>query len=233
MLALRPQTRFLLRGSALVIGFLTLWWFVLLNPLLYALEGMGGVFGRLVFGGKSGELIRENPGGDWTFHVPLEMTIPASPVQVAQQVHSIDFDMPRADIIAFTFSLPVFWAIVLAAPGLRRNLRPLATGTAIMVGAELVLLLWFAEISARKSAAQLVGQPADTWLLRFGEYLAVTVIPYAIPFVVALGVHRELRWQIFQWGTDPDTPPRPKPQVDRSRKQRRQANVSKRTNQAR
>src|SRR6185436_18027812 len=123
---LKPQTQFLLRGSALLIALLSLWWFVLLNPMLYVLQGGASLFGRQ---------IQETPSGDWTFRVPLEMIIPASPGQAAQQVHSIDFDMPRTDIIAFTFSLPVFWAIVLAAPGLRRNLRPLATGTAIMVGA--------------------------------------------------------------------------------------------------
>jgi hypothetical protein len=203
---LKPQTRFLLRGSALLIALLSLWWFVLLNPLLYALEGAGGVAGRLVFGGKSGELIQETPTGDWTFRVPLEMTIPAAPGQPAQQVHSIDFDMPRTDIIAFTFSLPVFWAVALAIPGFRRNLRPLAIGTAIMAGVELVFLLIFAEISAHKAAAQLVAGSqgaGEEWLLHFGEYLTVSVLPYAVPFIVAFAVNRDLRWQVFQWGTDP------------------------------
>jgi hypothetical protein len=227
---LKPQARFLLRGSALLIGLLTLWWFVLLNPMLAVLEGSGSVLGSLVFGGKSGELITENPSGDWTFQVPLELTIPASPGQpVAQQVHSIDFDMPRGDVIAFTFSLPVFWAIAMAAPGLRRNLQPLIFGTLLMAGVELLLLLVFAEISAHKAAAQLVtgAQGAGlAWMLHFGEYLTVSVIPYAAPFVVALLVHRELRWQIFQWGSDsavsPEASGNDRTQVPpRLRKQRR------------
>lgn len=206
---LKPQTRFLLRGSTLLIGMLTLWWFVLLNPMLAVLEGSGGVVGGWVFGGKSGELINETPSGDWTFRVPLEMIVPATPEQpVAQQIHSIDFDMPRGDVIAFTFSLPVFWAIALAAPGLRRNLSPLLVGTLVMIGVELVLLLLFAEVSARKAATQLVpGSGAGmAWLLHFGEYLTVTVIPYAAPFMVALAIHRELRWEMFRWGSDPSLP---------------------------
>ena len=78
---LKPQTRFLLRGSALLIGLLTLWWFALLNPMLAVLQGSGGVLGGLILGGKNGELINENPSGDWTFCVPLELTVPASPEQ--------------------------------------------------------------------------------------------------------------------------------------------------------
>jgi hypothetical protein len=206
---LKPQTRFLLRGSALLIALLSLWWFALLNPMLSVLETAGGVLGGLVFGGRSGELIQETPSGDWTFRVPLEMTLPASPGQPAQQVHSIDFDMPRTDVIAFTFSLPVFWAVVLAAPGMRRNLRPLALGTAVMIVVELILLLVFAQISARKAAAQLVpgAQSAGAaWLLHFAEYLTVSVLPYAVPFVAAFAVHPELRWHVFRWGTDPSIP---------------------------
>jgi hypothetical protein len=48
---LKPQTRFLLRGSALLVGLLTLWWFALLNPMLAVLHGSGGVLGGLVLGG--------------------------------------------------------------------------------------------------------------------------------------------------------------------------------------
>ena len=96
MQKLKPQTRFLLRGSALLIGLLTLWWFVMLNPLLSTLEAAGGMLGALVLGGRSGELIHENPSGDWSFRVPLEKTIPATAGQPAQQLHSIDFDMPRS-----------------------------------------------------------------------------------------------------------------------------------------
>jgi hypothetical protein len=214
---LKPQTRFLLRGSALLVGLLSLWWFLLLSPMLFLLKGAAGAF----------LLIQENPSGDWTLRVPLEKTLPATPQQpVAQQVHSIDFDMPRSDVIAFTFSLPVYWAIILAAPGVRRNLRPLLVGTAVMAAVELAMLLVFAGISARNTAAQLTGgeDAVGQWARHFGEYLLANVLPYATPFVVALSLHRGLRAEIFPWSNAveaPVTPPPPeRAQGRRSKKDR-------------
>ena len=212
MSKLKPQTRFLLRGSILLVGLLSLWWFLLLSPMLYMLKGAAGAF----------LLILENPSGDWTLRVPLEMTLPATPQQpVAQQVHSIDFDMPRSDVIAFTFSLPVFWAIILAAPGVRRNLRPLLVGTAVMAAVEVAMLLVFAEISARNTAAQLSGgeDGVGKWARQFGEYLLASVLPYATPFVVALSLHRGLRAEIFPWSTAA-VAPASEPAVDRVQKRR-------------
>ena len=191
---LKPQARFLLRGSSLMVGLLSLWWFALLPPMVDALRGAAGVF----------LLIQETPAGDWTLRVPLEMTLPATAERpVAQQVHSIDFDLPRGDVIAFTFSLPVFWAIILAAPGWRQSLRPLVVGTAIMTAVELAMLLAFAEISAHNAASQLTGG-ADAfgrWARHLGEYLLASVLPYATPFVVALVVHGGLRGEILAWNT--------------------------------
>jgi hypothetical protein len=209
---LKPQTRFLLRGSVLLVGLLSLWWFLLLSPLLYMLKGAAGAF----------LLIQENPSGDWTLRVPLEKTLPATPQQpVAQQVHSIDFDVPRSDVIAFTFSLPVYWAIILAAPGVRRNLRPLLVGTAVMAAVELAMLLVFAEISARNTAAQLAGgtDAVGKWARQFGEYLLASVLPYATPFVVAMWLHRGLRAEIFPWSNTVEAPASPPP-VDRARRRR-------------
>lgn len=73
---------------------------------------------------------------------------------------------------------------------------------------ENVLVVWFMEISAHKVAAQLYvsqGQPAS-WPLRFGEYLVVNVIPYAAPFLMAIALHRELRWQMLRWGSAEASP---------------------------
>ena len=209
---LKPQTRFLLRGSVLLVGLLSLWWFLLLSPMLYMLKGAAGAF----------LLIQENASGDWTLRVPLEMTLPATPQQpVAQQVHSIDFDIPRSDVIAFTFSLPVFWAIILAAPGVRRNLRPLLVGTAVMAAVEVAMLLVFAEISARNTAAQLSGgeDAVGKWARQFGEYLLASVLPYATPFVVALSLHRGLRAEIFPWSNAVEAPASAPP-VDRAQRRR-------------
>jgi len=194
-----PQTRFLLRGSALVIGLLTLWWFVLVGPMLYMLKSAAGSF----------VWIQENPSGDWTLRVPLEKTLPVtSQRSVPVQIHSIDFDMLRSDVITFTFSLPVFWAIILAAPRPRRNLGPLLWGTAVMSMVELILLLLFAQITAHNAASQLAGaqDTSGKWIRHLGEYLVVNVLPYAVPFVVALSLHRDLRGQVFAFATEADRP---------------------------
>jgi hypothetical protein len=123
-------------------------------------------------------------------------------------MRSIDFDLARSDAGSFTFGLPVFWAIILAAPGVRRNLRPLIQGTLAMACGEILFLLMFAEVFARKTAAQLTQSQnaAANGLLHFGDYMVMGVIPYVLPFVIAIWQHRELREQIFHWGGVADQP---------------------------
>jgi len=191
-MAFEPQTRFLLRGSALLICLLTFWWFVLLGPMLYLLKGAAGVFLS----------IEESASGGWTLRVPLEKTLPPTPQQpVARQIRSIDFDMPRGDAITFLFSLPVYWAIILAAPGVRRNFRPLVVGTLVMSAAEIALLLGFAELTALSAASEWTGDGYFAeWVRQVGVYLIVNALPYAAPFMVAISLHRELRSEVFGEG---------------------------------
>ena len=195
MRVLEPQTRFLLRGSALLAGLLTLWWFMLLSPMLFVLKCAAGAF---VF-------IQETSQGDWSIRVPFEKIVPATRKHpVAQEIRSIDFDLPRDDAIAFTFSLPVYWAIILAAPGGRRRLRSLLLGTVLVSATELALFLIFAQITARNAASQFGGieDAGDKWIRHLGEYMVVNFLPYALPFVVALSIHRELRVQVLALGED-------------------------------
>jgi hypothetical protein len=225
MPAVKPQTRFLLRGSALLISLLIVWWFFLVNPLLFFLRGALEVSGSLFYGSAvARELVTETPSGDWSFRVPMEIVLPPSPEHpTGAQVHSIEFDMPRSDVTAFTFSLPVFWAIVLAAPGIRRALWPLIQGTVLVTILEIVLVVCFVQISAHKVAAQFYppqGQAAS-WLLRFGEYMVVNVIPYAAPFLIAIALHRELRWQMFRWESAAAEIPPPKPGASRGSQPRK------------
>lgn len=210
MLTLNPQARFLLRGSALLIGLLTAWWFFLQDPMLFLLKNSVEAIGGVVLNVPSKKLVTEAPNGDWTFELPLEFGAPgASSDRRPIQVHSIDFDVARGDVSAFTFSLPVFWAIVLAAPGAWRNGRVLLLGTLLMAAAEIVLLLICVEIFAHKTAAQM-SQSHDAianWFFRFGEYLVVLAFPFIAPFVFAVWLHRDLRAQILGW-TNTDLLPR-------------------------
>jgi hypothetical protein len=173
--------------------------------MLSVLQGAGDIAARLVFGGKSGEFMREDASRNWTFRVPKKITVPAwAATPAAQQIVSIDFDMPRTDVIAFTFSQPVFWAVVLAAPGPRRNLRCILAGTGLIGLVQVTLLLTFAATSAHRAVTEVLSLPLgafETWLLRFGEYLTVLVIPFAAPIVIAFAVHRELRRDVLGWPT--------------------------------
>jgi hypothetical protein len=201
MMSLSPATRFLLRGSALVVALLTLWWLSPLNPLLSLLRQTTLGIGAVLAPGPSTLTITEIDNGDWAFTVPIEATLPRTADRPgALRIHSIDFDLARSDAGAFTFGLPVFWAVMLAAPGLRRNLRPLLWGTLAMALSEVALVLITAETVAHMSLANLlpVQDPMGGWFLRFSQHLTVNSIPYLLPFAVALWVHRELREQIFQ-----------------------------------
>jgi hypothetical protein len=202
MTAASPQSRFLLRGSVLLILLLALWWFVLANPLLFLLRGFMETFGSTILGGNPSELVQETAAGDWRMRVPLEAIVqdPTQPSGLLR-IHSVDFDIARSDVITFTFSLPVFWAIVLAAPGIRRAAQPLVTGTLWVAVLEIVLLLIYVEIFAHNAAAQSTHSQSElsAWFLRFGEYLVILVIPYAAPFLIAISVHRELRSQMLGW----------------------------------
>jgi hypothetical protein len=81
-----------------------------------------------------------------------------------------------------------------------------------MAAVELVMLLVFAEISAHNTAAQLAGggDALGQWARRLGEYLLASVLPYAMPFVMALWLHHGLRGHILAWSdivAAPVTPP--------------------------
>jgi hypothetical protein len=185
----KPQTRFLLRGSSLLIGVLVLWWFVLSTPLLFLLRGSLEFTGSLIFGGNTRDIVTLTPSGDWSVRVPLEKVV-------------VEFDVARADVITFTFSLPVYWAIMLAMPGIRRSVRPLVLGTVVVAALEVIMLLVFIEISAHRAAAQMAGVEDETsrYIRRFGEYMVVNVVPYAAPFLIAISLHVDLRRQILGWG---------------------------------
>ena len=71
-----------------------------------------------------------------------------------------------------------------------------------MGGVELAQLLAFAQITALDGAAQMTGteDAAGNWIRHVGVYLVVSVLPYLVPFVVALSLHRELRKEVFSLG---------------------------------
>lgn len=201
MPALKFQTRFLLRATMLLTGLLIIWWFLLQSPMRSMLKTSAQACGGLAFGLPASKLLTEAPNGDWTFEIPLDFN------SGRVQYHSINFDLARSDVSAFTFSLPVYWAIMLALPGAWRSRRALIQGTLLMAVLEIVLLLGFAEILAHKLAAQMAEShdAMTTWLLSFGNNLVLIAIPYVAPFVAAIWLHPELRRQMFGAALPPES----------------------------
>jgi hypothetical protein len=200
MLTLRPHARFLLRSSVLLIGMLGLWWFVLRAPMLFLLRESETVVLRLLSSNGSKEPITEDPSGDWSFRIPVDNTERALSRDTGPvRFRAIEFTIARADVVLFTFSVPVYWAIALAAPGVRSALRPLLWGTAVMAVVEVISLLALVEIGAHAAIAQI--RPSvdglDAWLREFGNDLIVGVIPFAAPVLAAVAFHPGLRSQIF------------------------------------
>lgn len=188
--------RFLLSASLWLTAFLLVWSFGLQNPMLFLLRASEELTLRLA-GTGAGDPITEEPSGDWTFRIPVH----DSAVQKAGavKIRSIDFTMPRGDVILFTFSLPVFWAIMLAARIDKAALTAFFWGTAAMGLTEVILLFLFLQMSAYGVLTQFHASPNEIarWLRDLGTYLIVSVIPFILPIVAALTFHRRLREQFF------------------------------------
>jgi hypothetical protein len=196
---LSAQTRFLARGSALLTLLLLAWWFALQEPMLVVLNRGVQFADGFLYNYPASKLISTAPNGDWTFELPIEFTVSQNGAPV--RAHSIAFDMARADVSTFTFSLPVFWAVTLAAEWTARTRRALWRGTLICGAAEIVLLMIEVQIFAHREIAKL-SQSHDAllgWFLHLSDYLVVSVLPYIGPFVLAIWLHEELRAQILGW----------------------------------
>ena len=196
------QSRFLLRGSSLLIGLLILWWFVLQNPMAAVLQRTAQGVGAVLLGVPASKMIVEAGNGDWTFEVPIEFdSAPDASNGLAKHYRSINFDMSRSDVNAFTFSVPVFLAIVLAAPWSTRSLGVLVKGTVLLALMEIALLLLFAEVFAHKTAGRMALSTSafQSWVFHLGEYMVLNVVPYIAPFVIALWLHLDLRSMVFGW----------------------------------
>jgi hypothetical protein len=135
---------------------------------------------------------------------------------------SIDFTVPRSDLMVFTFGLPVYWAIALAATP--RGFGALIKGSVLLAAIEILSLLGFVKCEAWSVMAQLHSSSSGLaqWSLELGNYLTANIIPDAAPFLIAVSLHRQLRSQIFPSGPSPAAPADSSaPQKIRRRRSRR------------
>lgn len=181
--------RFLIRGSILLIVILVLWRTVLVDPLLmllrFQMEGILPSHGTVAGAATS----------DWYFTFPLTLS---------GATYTANVTIPRKDIVAFTFAIPVYWAISLAMPlgkaEFKSWLFSLIAGTVLVDFINILLLLTFLNVQIWKILQQVrpTAGGFTTWGYSLAEYLAVAVIPYIAPILTAISFHKELRKQIFR-----------------------------------
>ena len=189
-----PHLRFLVRGSLLLTAMLTLWWFALQSPLLFALRVAEEAANRMLprFGAAS--RITLNDSGDWNFLVPASGIRQGAAGSV--RVNSVEFTIPRNDVVLFTVSLPFFWALMLAAPDAQKHLYAVLRGTGLLAIVEVLLLLRHIENVTRSILAQWHLEHTSLWR-EFASYLITNVLPFLVPLVMTVCLQPALRSLVF------------------------------------
>ena len=199
----RSQIGFLLRGLVLLPAMLALWWLLLLNPLLAMLRASAEIALRAL--PRAGALTRitEETGGDWAIRMPLPNPLEATAQQMfgsnqARPVRTrfLTLRLPRGSIIRFTMSMPLFWAIVLAAPLSRRTARAVVAGSALLAVLALLSGALFVVCTIHQQIP-LVSSRAGAFALDLSHYLNVDALPYLAAIVLAFWLHADLRSQVF------------------------------------
>jgi hypothetical protein len=211
-----PQLRFLLRGSALLLAMLALWWWVLLGPLLAGMRISTRTVLWLLPGGGSASGVTVQPNGDWLLRVPIPQALAKQdavqraygrlPGAPPVRIRSFELAIAGRTPTFFTLGFPLFWALVLAAPPARRLWRLLAGGTALLAALSLLSLLLYTAYTIQTTLRLATSGLAVT-LWDAAEYLNVNVAPYMAPLVIALWLHTELRTQILSWNPVPAPEP--------------------------
>lgn len=207
MPATKVPARFLLRASVALVMLSAVWWFLLIDPLLFGLQQCTEFLGEIVFGQSSCALVAATASGNWNICVPV--TISASTPSGPSRVSSVEFEMARSGPIAFTFGLPVYWAILLAGPRDHRWLRLWTLGTGVTAVLEALLFLMFVRTYAYAVLAQPVAvhDPVTKWFFDSCQYLELNVGPAVTPIFVALYLHRSRLWQVLAVAGPDGSPP--------------------------
>ena len=202
---LSDPLRFLLRALVFLALMLALWWLVLLNPLLAGLRLSAELTLRLLPGGSSVSHVTIGPDRNWTFQVPApaavvnqertQQMLGAAAGSGRMKIRSMRVEGAARYPILFTVSLPLYWAIMLAAPG-RRRLSRMASGTAVLA---ILAFLSIAVYAIRLVGGyfQLTTEGLSGVLTDSAMYLAVGVVPYLGPVLIALSLDGELRGLIL------------------------------------
>jgi hypothetical protein len=210
---LSDPSRFLLRALVLLALMLALWWLVLLNPLLAGLRLSAELTLRLLPGGSSVSHVTIGADHNWTFQVPApaavvnqertqQMLGAAAAGSGRIKIRSMKVEGAARYPILFTVSLPLYWAILLAAPGWRRLLLRMVCGTVVLATLALLSIAVYA-VRLVGGYFQLTTAGLPGYLTDSAMYLAVGVVPYLGPVLVALSLDGELRGLILGGEAEP------------------------------
>jgi hypothetical protein len=194
-----PQSRFLLRASLFFAAMLLAWWFVLLGPLLAWTRVSTDVALNVLPGAtlKTGATV--NADGVWVVQAP---------VKVAGAWRNIRVEAGRRLPTQLTIGIPLFWAILLAAPRPRERgklWRIWAAGSAILLAIPPAGLLLYAAHVIQMYVFPAAAPPLRA-IVAAADYFTSTAAPYLTPVLAAVALHPEFRHQIL---TDDSAVPDP------------------------
>jgi hypothetical protein len=189
-----PQTRFLLRASLSFAVLLAVWWFILLPPLLAWTRVSTDVLLNVIPGAPIQTGVDVRPGGSWVIQAPIRS---------GGRSRNVRLEAPQRLPTQLTIALPLFWAVMLAAPRTRKMWRRVAVGTAILLALPPLGLLIYAAHVVRIYVYP--NAPAAVeYLLAVADYIASTVAPYVGPVLLALALHDELRLTVLTGDFQPE-----------------------------
>jgi len=198
----RPQLRFLLRATGLLLVALFAWWILLLDPLLVWMRLSGSLTLSLLPGAASGRHVDVKPDGNWLLRLPVPSAALDRPDlrQLASQTRgprSFKMEVSRGQVALYTVAVPIFLALMLSVRlPVKDLLRSLAIGLGVLLLLmPMVLTLW--GLSTIRAYFQIAGSPAVQFLWNSAGYLNSEVFPYLVPLFLSIWLNRALRAQIF------------------------------------
>ncbi len=204
-----PQLRFVARAAILLLAATSLWYWVLLRPLITGLRLSTDLMVRLLPGSGSAS-ITVDPNGDWEVPIPITALsekfresvssyVPKDD-RAGRELRSVKVAVLSAALSLFTLGLPLYWAVILAAPRGERRWRALLTGTGLVLAVALVsCVIHVADVAAPYlwSLSPSAKQAIDAL-----EYLGTHIAPTVVPLAIAPMLYPSLRRTIFPWETE-------------------------------
>jgi hypothetical protein len=190
-----PQSRFLARASLCFATLLAAWWFVLLPPLLGWTRLSTDFLLNAVPGAPLKTGVTVSAEGVWSMQAPIK---------VAGVWRNVRVETGRRLPRQLTIAMPLFWAILLAAPRTRRAWRVWLGGSAVMLFIPPAGLILYAAHVAQLYVFPDLAAPVRG-AIAAADYVASTVAPYFGPVLIALAIHPEFRRSVIS--TDVVEPP--------------------------